>query len=127
MRTIESVHGPIVLVAHSLGCLPVADWAMRNHAENVIGALFVAVPDPLGPNFPTEAVGFFPPSLKPLPFKSTVVFSENDPYSPPEFSQRCAQAWGSRLVNVGSLGHINASSNLGLWTPGLELLSALLK
>ena len=126
-RAVASVQGPIVLAAHSLGCLAVSDWAMRNRTEKIVGGLFVAVPDPLGPNFPAEALGFSPPRLAPLPFKSIVVSSENDPYGPPEYAQRCAQAWGSKMVNVGALGHINASSNLGFWEPGLELLSTLLE
>ena len=121
-HAVASASGPVVLVAHSLGCLAVADWAMRNRTGKVIGGMFVAVPDPSGPNFPAEVIGFLPPRLESMPFKSIVVSSENDPYGPPEFAQRCALAWGSRLVNVGFFGHINASSNLGLWQTGLELL-----
>lgn len=126
-RTVQQSSGPIILVAHSLGCLTVADWAMRKQTQKVIGGLFVAVPDPHGPNFPTEAVGFSAPRLHPLPFKSIVVSSDNDPYGPPEFARRYAAAWGSKLVDVGPLGHINASSNLGRWESGLELLWTLRK
>ena len=47
------------MVAHSLGCLALAHW-MAASALPVHAALLVAVPDPHGPAFPTEATGFAP-------------------------------------------------------------------
>ncbi|MBU2816257.1 serine hydrolase family protein, partial [Acidithiobacillus ferrooxidans] len=44
----------VVLVAHSLGCLLVAQWASRTKLS-IKGALLVAPPDPFGPNFPKKA------------------------------------------------------------------------
>jgi len=34
--------------------------------------------------------------------------------------------WGSRLVEAGPLGHINAASGLGEWRQGLRLYEELL-
>ncbi|NWB31357.1 RBBP9/YdeN family alpha/beta hydrolase [Pseudomonas gingeri] len=113
-----------VLVAHSLGCLQVAHWA---HSSRTVirAALLVAVPDPDRCTFPNEALGFSPLELKRFAFPSTVVASANDPHADMDDSQRCADAWGSRLVNIGDQGHINAASGLGAWLEGRALLEDL--
>lgn len=114
--------GPdVVLVAHSLACLAVAHWAAKPHAP-IKAALLVAVPDATGLNFPREAVGFSVTPTRPFSFSSTVVISSDDPYGSPAHSERLATAWGSRVVHVGNCGHINASSGLGAWEAGFELL-----
>jgi hypothetical protein len=115
----------IVLVAHSLGCLQVAHWAQFSR-RSVRAALLVAVPDPDRSTFPNEALGFSPLELKRFAFPSTVVASSNDPYAEMPYSQRCAEAWGSRLVNIGDKGHINASSGLGDWLQGKAFLENLI-
>ncbi len=105
--------GPdVVLVAHSLACLLVARWAARTRRK-VKGALLAAPPDPTGPRFPKEARGFSPVSTQRFPFPSIVVASTNDPYGSLDFARSCAATWGSRLVTVGALGHINGSSGIG--------------
>ncbi|AOU96966.1 hypothetical protein BI364_02135 [Acidihalobacter yilgarnensis] len=114
----------VVLAAHSLGCLLIAHWAMATRRQ-VRGALIVAPPDPDGLAFPTTATGFAPVPLRPLPFPSIVVASEDDPYASFDFAIGCARAWGGRLVSVGARGHINADSGLGDWTQGLDLLREL--
>jgi predicted alpha/beta hydrolase family esterase len=110
-----------VLVAHSLACLLVARWAATT-MFNIRGALLVAIPDPKSATFPEDAVGFFPVPLTPLPFPSIVVASTNDPFGSFSYAQECARHWGSRFVNSGAAGHINASSGLGEWPAGFELL-----
>ncbi len=114
-----------VLVAHSLGCLQVAHWASSTLLP-IRGALLVAVPDPCGPSFPAEASGFDPIPRKRFAFSSIVVASSNDPYADIGHARRCANAWGSRLVEIGNAGHINANSNLGDWAQGRALLQELL-
>ncbi len=123
-RTVQSAGSRIVIAAHSLGCLAVAQWLTSTKLE-IAGALLVAVPNPDGPNFPPEAKGFTPlPSLQ-MPCASIVVASTNDPYSDIKFAHRCAANWGSRLIDIGNAGHINASSGLGEWEAGQDLLRAL--
>jgi len=117
--------GPgLVVVAHSLGCLAVVHWAAGSHLP-IKGALLVAVPDPRGPKFPVEAVGFAPVPRRKLAFPSVVVMSTDDPYGSVEYVQGCASAWGSRLVSIGAAGHINTESGLGEWPEGFELLETL--
>jgi uncharacterized protein len=120
---------PVILVAHSLACLLVAHWSSRARPEalaRVEGAFLVAPVDPAGPVFPAEARSFAPVPGARLPFPSLVVASADDPYAAPEFARACASAWGSRLVEIGARGHINAASGLGVWEDGLELLATLM-
>lgn len=114
----------VVIAAHSLGCLLVANWAVRT-ALPIRGALLVAVPDPAGPIFPTEATGFSEVASSRLRFPSTVVASTNDPYGSLSHSQLLATSWGSRFVDIGAAGHINASSGFGDWPAGIDLVCEL--
>lgn len=117
--------GPqVVLVAHSLGCLTIAHWASRTHSP-VAAALLVAVPDRNGPNWPNDITGYSLTPTQPLPFRSTVVISSDDPYGSAEHAERMAHAWGSRVVHIGDRGHINADSGLGEWSEGFTLLEQL--
>lgn len=113
-----------VIVAHSLACLVVARWAAFSSLP-IKAALLVAVPNPEGPNFPREAIGFAPVPVQPFPFPSIVVISTDDPYGSPEYSHELARAWGSRIVDIGNCGHINADSGLGDWPEGYALLQQL--
>lgn len=118
-----------ILVAHSLASLLVAHWAATSAPATrarVTAALLVAPPDPAAPVFPSAAIGFAPLPMEPLPFRSLLVSSSDDPYAAPEFARRCAAAWGSRHFEAGALGHINAQSRLGAWEEGLRLLQSLL-
>jgi predicted alpha/beta hydrolase family esterase len=122
--SVSQAGGNVVLIAHSLACLLVVHWASRRHFK-VKGALLVAPPNPDGPNFPKEAVGFSPLPNRPFAFPSIVVASSNDPYGSLEFAKSCAAAWGSRFINAGALGHINAESGLGEWREGFSLFQQL--
>lgn len=115
-----------IIVAHSLGCLAVAHWAAEKGAAHpVAGALLVAVPDPLGPNFPTQARNFTSLPRQSFPFASLIVSSDDDPYSSASHVAAYAQAWGSDVTSIGARGHINAGSGLGDWPEGRRLLQAL--
>jgi predicted alpha/beta hydrolase family esterase len=114
-----------VIVAHSLGCLAVAHWAVQS-SRAVLGALLVAVPDPASIAFPREAAtGFAPLPAARLPFPSIVVSSTNDPYGSADYARACAQTWGSELADAGAKGHLNAASNLGDWPEGFRLLETI--
>jgi len=115
-----------ILVAHSLACLQVAHWATRTKLK-VQSALLVAPPDPSRKIFPKTTKGFAPVPRKPLGFPSILVASSNDPYGTLEFSEGLARAWGSKLVSLGSKGHLNSESNLRYWPQGYRLLELLIK
>ncbi len=124
-RDLRRAEGPKVIVAHSLGCLAVAEAAELLPAAGVTGALLVAVPDVAGPSFPAEATGFRPALSLGMPVRSILVASSDDPYGTPAHSEAVARRWGSALVSVGAKGHVNARSSLGAWAEGRALLERL--
>ncbi|MFI0399000.1 MAG: RBBP9/YdeN family alpha/beta hydrolase [Thiolinea sp.] len=123
-QAVQQQTQPVILIAHSMGCLTVAHWAAQTKLQ-IQGALLVSVPDPQGPNFPTDAKGYGQTPRQPLPFKSIVVCSTDDPYGSEANMKTCADAWGSEFVAIGDYGHINASSGLGDWQQGQALLANL--
>lgn len=114
-----------ILVAHSLGTLTVAHWAARPGLPPVTGALLVAIPDPDGPGFPTAASSFRDVPRTPLPFPSIVVASTNDQYDPSGVAPTYAEAWGSRLLDLGDAGHINTDAGYGEWPLAHTLITSL--
>ncbi len=123
--TLAALDSSVVLVAHSLSCVLLPHWAETSKLK-IRGALLVAPPNPEGPNFPVQALGFSPLPMNPLPFPSIVVASTNDPYASLEFAKSCAHAWGSEFINIGPAGHINSSSGLGEWHEGFSFLKQLI-
>ena len=119
--------GPkVVIAAHSLACIALAHWAQQTKLS-ITGALLVAPADAERPDFPAVARGFSPIPLQPLPFQSIVVASTNDEYAAIERASYFARCWGSRFVNAGAKGHINAASGLGEWPEGARLLKELVQ
>lgn len=119
---------PVVLVAHSLGCLLVAAWASHSrHTHRVKGALLVAPGDAEREALRPVLTSWSPIPLQRLPFKSMLVGSGNDPYCTEARARAFAQAWGAEYIDAGLQGHLNAESGLGLWPAGHALLTALTK
>jgi predicted alpha/beta hydrolase family esterase len=117
-----------VLVAHSLGCVLVAAWAAYSmNADKVKGALLVAPADVERPEMQHMLHSWSPIVRERLPFPSIVAASRNDPYCSLMRVSGLAHAWGSRLVDCGTSGHINTDSRLGDWSEGFALLQDLLK
>ena len=120
-RTAQSVEGPIVVVAHSGGCVMLAHWA-RQTRRPVMGALLAVPPDferPMPEGYPTldqlSAAGWLPVPREPLPFPSIVAASRNDPLAGFERVAELSRDWGSLLVDVGNAGHLNPASGYGPW------------
>jgi len=123
---IRSAGRPVILVAHSLGCLAVAWWAAMErplHGGPVVGALLVAPPEvdvaPVDPRL----LSFAPAPIDPLPFPTIVAASRDDPYVQIGRARRLALFWGAQFADAGAAGHINAESGVGRWEFGLFLLS----
>ncbi|AXB76988.1 alpha/beta hydrolase [Novosphingobium sp. P6W] len=120
---------PVVLVAHSLGCVLTAWWSkfeQPGYAAPVIGAMLVAPPEV--DFFPRDErlTGFAPTPADALPFPSLLVASRNDPWIGFDTAKGLARRWGSDFVDAGNAGHINADSGLGSWEDGKHLLARLL-
>ncbi|MGI5169349.1 RBBP9/YdeN family alpha/beta hydrolase [Spirillospora sp. CA-253888] len=117
---------PVLLAAHSLGCVTVARWAAERpeRASAVRAALLVAPADV--ERLPDLPLGSFAPiSRARLPFPATVVASQDDPYMAFDRAKDFAAAWGAEFVDAGAAGHINADSGLGEWPEGRRLLDGL--
>lgn len=110
-----------ILVAHSLGCLVVAHWAARS-SRAVHAILLVAVPDPSGPMFPRDAIGFSPVPSTLGAKRVTVVSSSDDPYSSTAYTLQRVADWDAEHIGLGPVGHINATSGLGDWPLGWTII-----
>jgi len=120
---------PVVLVAHSLGCILTAWWAAHSPLarSKVQAALLVAPADVERTDLRQQLPGWAPVALQALPFPSVLVGSHNDPYGSWERARVLAMAWGSQCVDAGAAGHINTDSGLGDWDAGHVLLQNLMK
>lgn len=117
-RAFDRTSGRIWIVAHSFGCLA-AVKAAADEGDRIVGAMLVAPADP----HKVAIAGLIPDAR--LDFPSVVVASTNDPWIELSTASRWAQSWGSRFINVGAAGHINAASGHGAWPEGLDVLRAL--
>jgi predicted alpha/beta hydrolase family esterase len=119
--TIAAQALPVILVAHSLGCITVAHLPPAASAR-VKAALLVA---PADPERRGQLADFAPVPFQPLPCRSIVVASDNDPFCPVRLATAYSRAWGSDLVKLVGAGHINVESGHGDWPLGWGLLQAL--
>jgi len=127
-QAIRGAQAPVVLAAHSLGCLAVAWWAElagQSFGWPVVGALLVAPAD-VDRSPAAELATFRPTPQKPLPFPSILVSSSDDPWIEVDRAQTLASAWGSHFVDAGPQGHLNAASGIGWWEEGQQLLDRVL-
>ena len=120
-ETIQAQDGPVVLVAHSLGCIA-STHLPPDAVARIQGALLVA---PADPERRAPLVDFAPVPSQILPYRSVVVASSNDPYCPVRTAGAYARSWGSEFVRLQNAGHINIDSGFGAWPLGLALLQSL--
>ena len=114
----------VVLIGHSLGCLTIAHWA-KQFGRTIKGALLVAPSDPEAKLYTFPVQGFAPVPLEPIPFKTIVVASADDPWVSLERATDFATHWGSDFHSIGNAGHINVASGHGPWEDGLAILKRL--
>lgn len=110
--------GPVVVVAHSFGCLGTIKAATLQSGL-IAGALLVAPAEPAKFGL-DESLRRIVPA-----FPSVMVLSENDPWLMPERGWQWSLQWGSQLLSLGAAGHINAVSGHRRWHEGLRLLEQL--
>jgi len=120
-ETIRAQEGPVVLVAHSLGCIA-STHLPPEVTVHIQGALLVA---PADPERRAPLVDFSPVPYHALPYRSVLVASSNDPYCPVRTAGAYARSWGSEFVRLQNAGHINIDAGFGEWPLGLALLQSL--
>lgn len=119
---------PVLLAAHSLGCIQVAAWAAHSrHTHRVSGALLVAPGDAEQIDLCERLPSWAPIPMLRLPFPTRLLASRDDPYCSFDRAAMLATAWGSQLVDCGQVGHINAESGLGEWPWGHSHLLDLMR
>jgi predicted alpha/beta hydrolase family esterase len=121
-RTILEQDGPVVIAAHSVGCIATTHLPPEAVAK-IQGALLAAPADPERRGILAD---FAPVPYQPLPYRSIVVASSNDPFCPVRTAGAYARAWGSEFVRLQNAGHINIESGFGPWPLGLALLQSLM-
>ena len=128
---VNSIDGPIVLVAHSAGVITTVHWAQQS-SRRIEGALLATPVDmehTLPQGYPTiselDAGGWNPTPRRRLPFPSIVAASSNDPLASPRRVSGMAEAWGSRLVPLGEVGHLNPAAGYGYWPRAEEFVQEL--
>ena len=127
----QAIEGPLLIVAHSGGCITVAHWAQRT-TRTVQGALLATPPDfehALPAGYPTlaelQAAGWLPVPRERLPFPSLVAASRTAPLGSWVRVLGLAWSWGSELVDLGEVGHLNPAAGFGPWPRALALIEQL--
>ncbi|HDR9588107.1 TPA: serine hydrolase family protein [Burkholderia stabilis] len=125
---LAAIDGPVILVAHSAGVMIAVHWA-RQATRAIHGALLAAPADldaPMPDGYPTpdaiDAHGWTPVPTERLPFPSIVAASRNDPLARFERAEALAAGWGSKLVDLGEVGHLNPASGYGEWHDAERLI-----
>ena len=116
---------PVILIAHSLGCVTVAHWAQHAPAEllrRVRGALLVAPADVERPGCPAPLQNFAPIARVWLPFPSLLIGSDNDAAASAVRAIELGRQWGSEVVILRGAGHINVQSGHHQWEQGFAYL-----
>lgn len=124
-QVIQEESGPIVVIAHSLGCITLAHWAHEAPAQalqRVRGALLVAPADVERSDCPKVLHNFAPIPRTHLPFASLVVGSDNDPAATPLRALELARDWNSEAAILVGVGHINVKSGHHCWEQGFAHL-----
>ncbi|WP_342661072.1 hypothetical protein Rruber_02061 [Rhodococcus ruber] len=129
---LREIDGPVVLVAHSAGVMITVHWA-QNPTRPIQGALLATPADlelPLPDGYPTtddlDRNGWSPIPRGRLPFPSIVAASRTDPLGCYRRIAGMAETWGSRLVDLGDVGHLNPAAGYGYWPDAENLLRQLL-
>lgn len=124
-RNVAQSRSPLVLIAHSLGCVTVARWAAQANAAQlakVQGVLLVAPADVERPGCPEPLQTFIPIERRALPFPSLLVASDNDPAATAPRALQLARDWGSDAVVLSGAGHINPKAGFTQWDQGFAYL-----
>ena len=124
-QAITAERSPVILIAHSLGCITVAHWAAQASAgllRRVRGALLVAPADVERPTCSPALRNFAPIAQQSLPFPSQVVSSDNDPAISAPRAMQLARAWGAEVGFLAGAGHINVKSGHRRWEQGFAYL-----
>lgn len=124
-RAVNASADPVILIAHSLGCVTFAHWsasASLVSLRKVRGALLVAPADVERPACSPALRNFAPIPKHLLPFPSQVVGSDNDSAASASRALQLARDWGAEAGILAGAGHINVKSGHQRWEQGFAYL-----
>lgn len=124
---VEKAEAPVVLIGHSLGSNAAVHWALTSQWVFKVSGLLLVAPADTDHSLIPAVHQFSSVPLEPLPVKSIVVASINDPHAVISRQAAFAAYWGSKFKTVGNKGHINALSGLDAWQEGIYYLEELLE
>lgn len=135
-KALAEIDGPVMLAAHSAGVMITVHWARHLFHKvphgKIRGALLATPADletPMPAGYPDRATlevrGWLPIPREPLPFPTILAASRNDPLATFERAAEMACDWGSDLVDLGKVGHLNPAAGYGPWPRAKELLAQL--
>jgi uncharacterized protein len=129
---LDSIEGRVTIVAHSAGVIALAHWAQHYQRADITGALLATPADletPMPEGYPSVAAlqeyGWLPVPRQRLPFPSIVAASSNDPLAALPRVEELAGDWGSHVVRLGHVGHLNPAWGFGEWLQAEELIARL--
>ncbi|WP_093131074.1 MULTISPECIES: alpha/beta hydrolase [unclassified Variovorax] len=129
---ITRIEGPVIVIAHSAGVMTTVQWAKR-YNRAIHGALLATPPDfetPMPDGHSSmdvlEKNGWLPVPKATLPFRSIVAASRSDPLATFDRVADLASRWGSSLVDLGKVGHLNPASGYGPWPDAVDLVAELI-
>lgn len=120
LKTVQQVHAPIQVVAHSFGCLT-SVAALDQYPEVCKKVKKLILVAPANPARFTD-IGFSINDMNnyqayfhqiKLKVATDLLISENDPWLSFEDAKKLAHAWQVRPRNLGQVGHINVASGFG--------------
>ena len=123
-QAIEQATQPVVVLAHSVGCLATV-FALQS--ATVAAVVLVAPADTERPGAPEPLRSFAPIPMQPLPAPALVIASDNDPYCTLERAGAFAQAWRADMEVVPKGGHMNAETGFGPWPEGWQMVNGWLQ
>jgi uncharacterized protein len=130
-KALADIDGPVILVAHSAGVMITVHWA-HTHRRPIHGALLATPADlesPMPAGYPTMGAlrdnGWLPLPLERLPFPSVLAASSTDPLCSAQQAAELASCWGSLLVELGDVGHLNPAAGYGSWPLAETLIDSL--
>ena len=124
-NTIKQIQGDMLLVGHSCGANVIVQWAQQYQNPNIKGALLVAPADIDSPNALPAITVQRPLPMQPLPFRSMVVYSDNDGHTSLARSEYFADSWGSERVLYKGASHFHTEAGFGDWADGDRLIEQL--
>jgi len=119
-NTVSNIEGDIILVGHSCGAVAIAQWALACNSDNVKGAILVAPADVEHHNAHSAIQVQRPLPNSCLPFRSKLIYSDNDEHTSASRSEQMGKDWGSELVLVKGGSHFHTEAGFGQW-PEVEI------